>query len=224
MSKNVLFTWSGGKDSTFALYEIQKDDNYQVTALLTTVTEGYDRVSMHGVRTILLEQQTRSLGIPSETIIIEQNATNEQFEQQMKDLLAKYRQKGVSEVVFGDIFLEDLRTYREENLTKVGMNALFPIWKRDTRKLAQEFITLGFKAIITCVDSHSLDGTFAGRLFNQEFLADLPKDVDPCGENGEFHSFVFDGPLFTEPIRFEKGDVVLRDERFWFCDLLPTSL
>ena len=221
MSENVLFTWSGGKDSTLALYELQETTNYQVAALLTTITEGYDRISMHGVRTVLLKQQTEAIGIPLKKIIISQNATNEQYEHQMKDALAAYQQNGVSEVVFGDIFLKDLRTYREKNLAKIGMKALFPLWQKDTRYLAEKFIDLGFKAIITCVDSQTLDGAFVGRFFDKELLADLPKNLDACGENGEFHSFVFDGPLFTEPIRFEKGEVVLRDERFWFCDLVP---
>jgi uncharacterized protein (TIGR00290 family) len=221
MSNNVLFTWSGGKDSVLALYTTRQSHQYAVTALLTTVTEGYDRISMHGVPTTLLEQQANSLGIPLKKILITQSATNEAYERAMKEVLSRYQANGTSTVVFGDIFLEDLRTYREQNLAKIGMEAVFPLWKRDTRELAETFIRLGFQAIVTCVDSQALGGAFAGRFFDEEFLSDLPQGVDPCGENGEFHSFVFDGPLFQEPILFEKGEIVLRDERFWFCDLVP---
>ncbi len=219
--KKVLFTWSGGKDGALALYELQKSNEFIVSALLTTVTDGYDRISMHGVRTALLEKQAISLDIPLRKIVITKSAPNEEYEQKMHHLLSGYKKSGVSHVVFGDIFLEDLRVYRERNLEKIGMEALFPIWKRDTKELAETFIRLGFRAIITCVDSQALVGAFAGRLFDKDFLVDLPESVDPCGENGEFHSFVFDGPLFREPVCYEKGAVVLRDERFWFCDLIP---
>ena len=221
MTERVLFTWSGGKDSALALYELQNAQCYSVAALLTTVTEDYDRISMHGVCRALLEQQALSLNIPLDIAYITVNSSNEEYEARMKEKLLQYKIRGISSVVFGDIFLEDLRKYREDNLAQVGMKALFPIWKRDTSELAHTFINSGFKAIITCVDSQSLDKKFVGRAFDEQFLSELPRNVDPCGENGEFHSFVHAGPIFSESIRFRKGEVVLRDNRFYFCDLLP---
>ena len=204
-----------------ALYELQRKHDHEILALLTTLTEDYDRVSMHGVRTILLEHQVNSLGFPIEKVYLPKESCNEAYEAKMNEVLQKYLGLGVSSVVFGDIFLEDLRKYREDNLSKIGMKALFPIWKRDTTELAYEFIDLGFKAIITCVDSNVLDKTFAGRLFDRKLLSDFPSTIDPCGENGEFHSFVFDGPIFEKRVSYIKGEVVLRDDRFWYCDLIP---
>ncbi len=221
MAEKVLFTWSRGKDSVLALYELQKGDDHEVVALLTTLTEDYERISMHGVRSILLERQANSLGLPIEKVYISKNPSNEEYEGKMKEALQKYLGAGVSSVVFGDIFLEDLRRYREDNLSKIGMQAIFPIWKRDTTELAHRFIDLGFKAVITCIDSNFLDKTFVGRLFDRQLLSELPANVDPCGENGEFHSFVYDGPVFQKTVSHTKGEVVLRGTRFWFCDLIP---
>lgn len=220
-TEKVLFTWSGGKDSAVALYELQKTHDYEISALLTTLTEGYNRISMHGVKNILLERQVESLGLPVEKIYIKKNESNEEYEAKMKDKLMHYRSRGVLSVVFGDIFLEDLRKYREENLLKIGMKGIFPIWKRDTTELAHTFIDLGFKAVITCVDSNILDKIFVGRDFDEHFLSELPSNVDPCGENGEFHSFVYDGPIFSKQVLFRKGKVVLRKKRFYYCDLIP---
>jgi len=221
MVEKVLFTWSGGKDSALALYELQRNGRYEVTALLTTVTEDYDRISMHGVRRVLLEQQAQSLGLPLEIVYIPRNSSNEDYEARLREKLLQYKSRSVTSVVFGDIFLEDVRNYRENNLAQVGMKGVFPIWKRDTGELALTFIDLGFKAIITCVDSNALDGKFAGRPFDERFLSELPSNVDPCGENGEFHSFVYDGPIFRKKIKYKKGRIVLRDNRFYFCDLIP---
>lgn len=221
MVEKVLFTWSGGKDSALALYELQRNGRYEVTALLTTVTEDYDRISMHGVRRVLLEQQAQSLGLPLEIVYIPRNSSNEDYEARLREKLLQYKSRSVTSVVFGDIFLEDVRNYRENNLAQVGMKGVFPIWKRDTGELAHTFIDLGFKAIITCVDSNALDGKFAGRPFDERFLSELPSNVDPCGENGEFHSFVYDGPIFRKKIKYKKGRIVLRDNRFYFCDLIP---
>jgi uncharacterized protein (TIGR00290 family) len=221
--EKVLFAWSGGKDSAMALYETQKSEEYNVAALLTTVTQDYDRISMHGVRRALLEEQAALLGIPLETVLISKHSSNEEYEAKMKEALVRYKKKDIVSVVFGDIFLEDLKKYREDNLAKVGLKGVFPIWKRDTRELAAAFIDLGFKAIITCVDSKSLDKSFAGRVFDKQFLSDLPNGIDPCGENGEFHSFVYDGPIFSRGIIFEKGQVVLRDNRFYYCDLVEAE-
>ena len=221
MAEKVLFTWSGGKDSALSLYMLRKLHNYEIAALLTSVTEDYDRISMHGVRRALLEQQAQSLGLPLDIVYITKNSSNEEYEARMKEKLLQYRKQGVLSVVFGDIFLEDVRKYRENNLAEVGMKGVFPLWKRDTSELAHDFMDLDFKAVITCIDAQSLDGKFAGRYFDNEFLAELPARVDPCGENGEFHSFVYDGPIFRERIRFRRGKVVLRDNRFYFCDLIP---
>jgi len=220
MTEKVLFTWSGGKDSVLALYEIQKREDQEVVALLTTLTEGYDRISMHGVRSILLQHQANSLGLPIEKVYISKNSSNEEYEAKMREVLQKYLRGGVSSVVFGDIFLEDLRKYREDNLSKIGMKAIFPIWKRNTVGLAHGFIDLGFKAVITCVDSNVLNKAFVGRLYDQQFLSELPSTVDPCGENGEFHSFVYDGPIFEKRVSYTKGEIVFRDNRYWYCDLM----
>jgi uncharacterized protein (TIGR00290 family) len=219
--ESVLVSWSGGKDSALALHEILKSGSFRVAALLTTVTEDYDRISMHGVRRALLEQQAASLGFSLEKVFIPKDASNEIYETNMAGSLAKYRELGVQTVVFGDIFLEDLRKYREDKLAVVGISGVFPIWMRDTKDLVRSLIALGFKAITTCVDTNVLGREFVGRVIDEQFLADLPTFVDPCGENGEFHSFVFDGPIFNGAVRFSIGEKVLRDERFYFCDLVP---
>ena len=221
MVEKVLFTWSGGKDSVLALYELQIRHDYEVVALLTTLTEDYNRISMHGVQSILLDRQANSLGLPIEKVYISKNSSNEEYEAKMTEILQKHLTAGVSSVVFGDIFLEDLRKHREDNLAKIGMKAIFPIWKTDTTELAHRFIDLGFKAVITCVDSNALDKIFVGRFFDEQFLSKLPANVDPCGENGEFHSFVYDGPIFQNKVSYKKGEIILRDSRFYYCDLIP---
>jgi uncharacterized protein (TIGR00290 family) len=221
MREKVILAWSGGKDSTLALYEILQSENYEVAALLTTVTSDYDRISMHGVRRSLLEMQAESLGLALEKVFITANTSNEQYEAAMRAVLTKYKNAGVFCVVFGDIFLEDLKRYRENNLAKIGMKGLFPLWKRDTTELAHNFIDLGFKTIITCIDTNFLDKIFVGRTFDRNFLSGLPSNIDPCGENGEFHSFVYDGPIFKKRIAHDIGEVVLRENRFCYCDLIP---
>jgi uncharacterized protein (TIGR00290 family) len=219
--KKVLVSWSGGKDSAFALYEILHDSHYQVSALMTTVTEDYDRVSMHGVRSVLLERQAASLGFPIEKVFIAKNASNEEYESKVGRVLTKYKLAGVDTVVFGDIFLEDLRKYREDQLAALEMRCMFPVWKRDTGELATALTTVGFKAVTTCVDTHALGKDFVGRVIDERFLSELPRTVDACGENGEYHSFVFDGPIFREKVPFTLGDIVLRENRFYYCDLIP---
>ncbi len=223
LKEKILLSWSGGKDSALALYELNKSDRYRIAALVTTVTEDYDRISMHGVRRALLEQQANSLELPLEKVPITKGASNEEYERQMRILLNKYREIGVRAVAFGDIFLQDLREYREKNLAQIGMTAVFPLWKRETAELARAFVDQGFHGITTCVDSQVLGKEFVGRLIDRRFLSELPAAVDPCGENGEFHSFAFAGPIFRQEIRFTRGEVVLRDERFYFCDLIPES-
>ncbi len=218
--ERVVLAWSGGKDSAMALYEIQKGKKYEIVSLLTTITEDYNRVSMHGVPRILVEQQAKSLGLPIQEVFISKDASNEEYESKMKETLIRFKQAGISQVVFGDIFLEWVKKYREDNLSKLGMKGIFPIWGRDTAELTKSFIALGFQAVITCVDTRVLGKQFAGRIINEDFLAHLPPGVDPGGENGEFHSFVSNGPIFKERIAYTLGKRVLRDS-FYFCDLLP---
>src|SRR5215469_9524517 len=187
-------SWSGGKDSCLALYELQKAQNYCTAALLTTVTRDYDRISMHGVRRILLEQQARALGLPLHEVFITKDATNEKYEEKMEEALSSYRDRGIDSIVFGDLFLEEIRAYRDQFLARHKMFGVYPLWMRPTTELIKEFIDLGFKAVITCVNGEVLDASFAGIMIDEDFLSALPTHVDPCGENGEFHSFVFDGP------------------------------
>lgn len=224
MAEKIVFNWSGGKDSAMALYELQQNcRGCEVSALLTVLTREYDRISMHGVPRILLEKQADALSLRLDKIYITKDSSEEDYEKTIKEKLMDYKSQDISAVVFGDIFLEDLRKYREEKLSQIAMKAIFPIWKRDTTELANEFIDLGFKTIISCVDSKCLDKSFVGRIFDKQFLSELPAGIDPCGENGEFHSFAYDGPIFDRPIPFEKGQIVLRENRFYYCDLVPVS-
>lgn len=217
----VLFSWSGGKDSALALYEILNSGAYEIESLITTVTVDYGRVSMHGFRTELLHTQAGSLNIPLEEVYISKDASNEEYEYSLTDTLSKYREEGVNKVVFGDIFLQDIKEYREALLSGIGMECVFPIWKRDSLLLARNFIEEGFRAVIVCVDTEQLDASFSGREFDESFLSDLPSGVDPCGENGEFHTFVYDGPIYSKAISHSLGEVVMRDGRFCYCDVLP---
>jgi uncharacterized protein (TIGR00290 family) len=221
MREKAIIAWSGGKDSALALYETLKSGRYEVLELLTTVTRDYDRISIHNVRRVLLEQQANALGFPLEKTFISKGASDEEYENELLKALKRQRDNGVSSVVFGDIFLEDVRKYRERVLAEAGMNGIFPLWKKDTQALAHRFINLGFKAIITSIDSNVLAKDFVGREYDEQFLSDLPENVDPCGENGEFHSFVYNGPIFHERVLFKKGTLVLRENRFYSCDLLP---
>ena len=218
--KPVLMSWSGGKDSCLALYKIQKSSNYRVAALLTTITREYDRISMHGVRRVLLERQAASLGVQLHQVLISKGANNEEYEMEMAQAFSEYQQNGIDSVVFGDLFLEEIRAYRDQFLTKYRMKGLYPIWRRNTTDLIKEFIELGFKAVLSCVDSKTLDKSFAGKTIDEDFLNSLPAIIDPCGENGEFHTFVYDGPSFAQPVKFAIGETVSRDG-FWFCDLVP---
>ena len=215
----VVFSWSGGKDSVLALFLLNRE-KFNVKTLITSISEEYIRVSMHGVRKELLEKQANSIGIPLITISLPKETTNEEYEKIMKREMLYFKSHRIYHVVFGDIFLEDIRNYRESNLSKIGMKAMFPLWKKDTKELAQNFINLGFKAIITSIDSKFLDGSFVGKIFDRDFLDSLPPNVDPCGENGEFHSFVFDGPIFSYHIKFQKGEIVFRENRFYYIDLI----
>jgi uncharacterized protein (TIGR00290 family) len=218
----VVFSWSGGKDSAMALHALRRDPNFQVVSLLTTVTEGYERISMHGVRNELLRRQAESIGLPVVEVRIPPSCVNPIYEARMAEAVLHFRDRGVMHFAFGDIFLEDLRAYREQKLLQQEMTALFPIWKIDTRELAGRFLKDGFRAIAACVDPRKLDKSFAGRELDASFFRDLPPGVDPCGENGEFHTFVFDGPIFRSAIPVQIGPIVERDS-FVFCDLLPAE-
>jgi uncharacterized protein (TIGR00290 family) len=220
MKEKVVVGWSGGKDSALALYEAMKA-GMEVVGLLTTVTQDLDRVSIHGVRRVLLKAQAESLGLPVEEMLLAKDATDKDYEKEFLAILRSYRNRGVISVVFGDIFLEDVKQFRDELLLKIGMHGVYPLWKHDPTELAHEFVSLGFKAVITVVDGNVLGKEFVGREYDEQFLADLPAGVDPCGENGEFHTFVYYGPNFKKPVAFSRGEVELKDNRFWHIDLIP---
>jgi uncharacterized protein (TIGR00290 family) len=222
MAEKVAIAWSGGKDSSLSLFEVLQQEGVEVACLLTTLTEGYDRITMHGVRRQLVELQARALGLRLEKVYIPAHAPNEVYEQRMGEALLALKGKGVRTHVFGDIFLEDVRAYRERQLERLGLDGLWPLWGRNTRELAELFIRLGFRAVVCCVDLSLLPKELAGRAFDRAFLDDLPKAADPCGERGEFHTFVYDGPIFRRPVNFRLGEVVIREGRFCYVDLLPS--
>jgi len=242
--RRAFFNWSGGKDSTLALYHALQSREWDVQRLLTTVNEDFQRISMHGVREELLDRQAESLGIPLVKCRLPVVASMQVYETRTSEVIAQFKTEGIETALFGDIFLEDLRAYRDEKLAQSGIRAAFPLWKRDTTELIHEFVDLGFKAIIVCVNERRLDKSFAGRFIDRDFIKDYPDTADICGENGEYHSFVFDGPIFKQPITFEVGETVYRsclpppaeedegcpssapqgwDTGFWYTDLLPVS-
>ncbi len=216
----ALLAWSSGKDSAWALHLLQQAGEVEVTGLLTTITGPFDRISMHGVRVELLEAQAASLGLPLHMIRIPHPCSNEAYEAALRSTLEEAQGAGVSAVAHGDIFLQSVRDYREKRLAEIGMEALFPLWGRETRELAGEMVRGGLMAYVTCLDPRHMPREFAGRVFDAEFLADLPQRVDPLGERGEFHTFCFDAPVFFSPIAVERGETVER-EGFVFTDLLP---
>ena len=218
----AVMSWSTGKDSAFALHEIRKSGELEIIGLLTTVTSEFARVSMHGVREVLLDRQADALALPCWKVPIPSPCPNEVYEREMACVLAEVGRLGVDRVVFGDLFLEDLRRYREAKLGEIGMSAVFPLWMRDTASLAREMVASGLEATITCLDPRRVDRSFAGRAFDSDLLDTLPHGVDPCGENGEFHTFASAGPMFERPIRVDVGAVVERDG-FVFADVLPAS-
>jgi uncharacterized protein (TIGR00290 family) len=221
MKEKVILSWSGGKDSAMVLHALLQSSRYEIVSLLTTVSGQYERISHHGVRVELLEQQAAALGIPLHKLYLHQeNCSLEDYEAVMGKAMLEYKNNDVLTVAFGDVFLQDLREYRQRNLAKVGMEAIFPIWGRDTTEIVRTFIALGFKAYLTCVDNEKLGREFAGRPIDEDLIRDLPDGIDPCGENGEFHSFVYDGPIFQRPVGLSVGQVVLRDVRY-FADLVP---
>lgn len=240
IKKPAIFAWSGGKDSSLALHRVLNEEMYNVKYLLTTLNAEHKRISMHGVREELLEAQSKAIGVPLLKVWIHE-ASYEEYERQMEEVLLKAKAEGIETVIFGDIFLEDLRKYREDNMRKIGMNAEFPLWKEDTSALMNEFIINGFETITCCTNDAYLGEEWVGRIIDTEFVSDLPDNVDPCGENGEFHTFCYEGPIFSESIKFEKGEKIFKplqlepeDEDcqttnitptkgFWFCELIPEN-
>ena len=219
----LALSWSGGKDSALALWVLGREHGITPRALITTVTEVYDRISMHGVRRSLLARQAEAIRVPLVEIEIPQSCTNDTYEQRMAQAFASEPLAKIESVAFGDLFLEDVRAYREERLSAAGRRGYFPLWHRDTAGLAREFIAAGFEAILVCVDPTKLESSFAGRRFDQRLLDDLPAGVDPCGENGEFHTFVYAGPILAVPLAVEVGETVERDG-FVFTDVyMPGS-
>lgn len=218
MKHLVYLSWSGGKDSALALWELSQSEKYEVVGLLTTVTKDYERISMHGVRVSLLEQQAAALNLPLKKVFITKSASNAEYELAMESACEEIKNEGISTVAFGDIFLEDLKHYREKNLAKAGMKAIFPLWKISTSDLVKEFLANGFQSVTVTCDPHKLSEHFVGRVMDKEFFDSLPADVDPCGENGEYHSFVFQSPNFQSAIPITIGAKVFRDS-FWFCDI-----
>lgn len=234
MKPKAIFNLSSGKDSALALYKISKENQFEITSLLTSINQEFQRISMHGVHISLLEKQAESLGFSLIKMEIPKEPTIEEYQDTMIRTMNEIQSQGVTRSIFGDIFLEDLRKYREDQLNNIGMEAVFPLWKINTTDLIHEFLDLGFKTIVTCVNETYLDKSFAGRIIDHDFIKDLPENVDPCGENGEFHTFTFDGPIFKNPIDFKVGEIVKKtypkpksDENdqegeyvFWFCDLI----
>ncbi|PJJ68275.1 Dph6-related ATP pyrophosphatase [Chryseobacterium geocarposphaerae] len=234
MNPKAIFNWSSGKDSALALYKTLKEDRFEVTSLLTSINKESQRISMHGVHVSLLEKQAESLGFPLIKMELPKEPSMEEYREIMSKTTGTIQSQGITHSIFGDIFLEDLRKYREDQLKTIGMNGVFPLWKIDTTNLIHEFLDLGFKTIVTCVNETYLDKSFAGRIIDHDFIKDLPENVDPCGENGEFHTFTFDGPIFKNPVDFEVGEIVKKtypkpktneiDQEgeyvFWFCDLI----
>jgi len=204
-----------------AAHLLLASQKYEIAALLTTLTQDFDRISMHGVRRELLEQQADSLAIPLHTIMIPRECSNEIYEARMREALDHFKGVGITKIAFGDLFLADVRQYRDERLAPAGMTGLYPLWLRDTDELVRTFIGLGFRAILACVDTRAIDAAFAGREIDQTLLRDLPDSADPCGEYGEYHSFVYAGPIFKKPIACRAGERVLRDARFNYCDIVP---
>lgn len=244
--EKVVVNWSGGKDSALCLQKILQEQKFETVALLTTISQPYQRVSMHGVRVELLDIQAERIGLPLVKVSIPEMPTMETYDHTMAAVLMDLKDRGVTGSVFGDIFLEDLRSYREEQLAKLNLKGIFPLWKTPTHELIRRFIDSGYKAITTCVHEKYMGKSFVGRIIDDDFLNDLPAGVDPCGENGEYHSFVFDGPIFAAPIPFKKGEIVYRtysnptpidqsnssetekkegpfDNGFWYCDLLAEA-
>jgi uncharacterized protein (TIGR00290 family) len=233
----AIFSWSGGKDSAYCLNKVLTENLFDVKYLLTTVNANFKRVSMHGVREDLLDKQANSIGIPLLKVMVSEG-TNDEYEKQMEAILLKAKSEGIEHVIFGDIFLEDLRVYRENNLAKVNMKAVFPLWKIDTSVLIADFIAQGFKTITCCINDGYFNEEWVGKKIDKDFIKELPQNVDPCGENGEYHTFCYEGPIFKQQINFTIGEKIYKPleikiiddsvcssntitKGFWFVDLIP---
>lgn len=231
--KKAIFNWSGGKDSSLALHRVLKENEFEIKHLLTSLNTETDRISMHGVRRSMLEKQVQAMGFDLTVLELPGHISMDDYDRLMHEKLAPFMAEGITHSIFGDIFLEDLKAYRDERLAAVGLQGHYPIWKQDTRKLVEEFIATGFRAVVVSIDGSKLDQSFAGRELNLEFVDDLPEGVDPCGESGEFHSFVYAGPIFQEEVKFQRGEVVGKSYRlskdseeevtYWFQDLIPVD-
>ena len=221
MKQPIVMSYSGGKDSSMALYRLLKSHNWDVKRLLTTANATYNRSSMHGVRTKLFQQQADAIGLPLDVVWLTPEDGGDGYEQKMKEILGRYQACGLNHVAFGDLYLEDVRSYRETMNQTVGVRSLFPVWGIPTRAFAESIIRVGFKAIVVCVDTTQLDASFCGREFDQAFLNELPAGIDWCAEQGEFHTFCYDGPIFSKPVSFQKGGQTLRENRFQYIDLVP---
>lgn len=227
MKSKCVFNWSGGKDSTLALHHLLQDDELDIQYLLTTINDSLNRVAMHGVREELLIKQAESIGIPLYQVRLPEMPGMDAYDKAMHHHLTHLHQEEITHAIYGDIFLEDLRTYRESKLSEVGLKPIFPLWKQDTKALLKEFIGLGYKTVIVCAQK-GLEH-FCGRVIDEHFLEELPEGIDPCGENGEFHTFVFDGPIFKQPIAYQTGEKVyktfetaeVKDAGYWYIDLIP---
>jgi uncharacterized protein (TIGR00290 family) len=244
MKERIVFCWSGGKDSALALHRLMAAGRYEIVGLITTCSEEFQRVAMHGVRLELLEAQAASIGVPLEKVFLSQRSSNEEYQHRMAVCLRAYQAQGVSACAFGDIFLEDLRQWREHNLAQLGLRALFPIWKTDSHELLREFLRHGFGAVVCCASDAWFNEDAVGRPLDEAFIQALPPQVDPCGENGEFHSFTYAGPIFAQQVQFRLGERIYRPldspvataanggartadapivRGFWYCDLLSAQ-
>jgi uncharacterized protein (TIGR00290 family) len=222
MKKKILLAWSSGKDSAWALHVLRQQGQYEVAGLMTTINSAFDRVAMHSTRRALVEMQAEAAGLPLIAAPIPWPCSNAEYESAMKLVCDQALAQGITAIAFGDLFLTDVRAYRERQLQGTGLEPLFPIWGQPTRELAQEMVKAGLRAKLVCVDPKQLPASFVGRDFDQSLLDDLPAAVDPCGENGEFHSCVYAGPMFKHAIAVRAGEIVERDG-FWFCDVLPEA-
>jgi len=222
-AKKTLLSWSSGKDSAWTLHVLRQRSDVEVVGLMTTVNQLYQRIAIHAVRLELLERQAESVGLPLHIINLPYPCTNSQYEQAMEEFVRESRQQGIEGMAFGDLFLADIKEYREAKLSGTGITPSFPLWQTPTDELAKEMISSGLRAVVTCVDPQQLPASFAGREFTEQFVIDLPVQVDPCGERGEFHTFAFDGPMFDSPVDIEVGEIAKRDG-FVYADVLPTPL
>jgi uncharacterized protein (TIGR00290 family) len=227
MKKKIVVSFSGGKDSVLALHRLQKSGEWEIDSLLTTLTEDYDRTTMHGIRNHLLELQAKSLGIPLRKVWIPRDCPNEVYQQRMEHAVNGIIADGIPHIMFGDIFLKDVKAYREKMLEGTGLTPIFPLWGEESTQIMEEFLNEEFKTVVCCVDILKIDMSFTGKIIDDQFIRDYPKEHDICGENGEFHTFVFDGPNFSFPIAYKLGesrlakDMYTDQDRFYYVDLLP---